>query len=88
MAQNIVIRWLQACSNPHRQRLASLVRTSRATSDGSVLDAMAAMLLAECAGDLGMKPEELASLVGDPRKVGREAVLELALAGIQWSSAA
>jgi hypothetical protein len=49
---------------------------------------MAAMLLAECAGDLGMRPEELASLVGDPRKVGREAVLELALAGIQWSSAA
>ena len=88
MTQNIVIRWLQACSNPHRQRLASLVRTSRATSDGSVLDAMAAMLLAECAGDLGMKPEELASLVGNPRKVGREAVLELALAGIEWSSAA
>ncbi|MCH2134791.1 MAG: hypothetical protein MK116_13700 [Phycisphaerales bacterium] len=48
---------------------------------------MAAGLLAECAGDLEMGPGELANLVGNPRRVGREAVLELALAGLQGSPA-
>ncbi|MDG2422957.1 MAG: hypothetical protein P8M22_03150 [Phycisphaerales bacterium] len=84
VSKNIVIGWLQACSAHHRKRLAirlGLSGEGRGVRSSS-LDALAAGLLAECAGDLRMRPDELATIVGDPRRIGREAVLELALAGL------
>ena len=85
---NIVIGWLHACSPTQRKRLTALLRLTPEIAGQTILDTMAARLLAECAVDLDMRSEEFASLVGDARRVGREAVLELALAGIQWSRAA
>lgn len=87
-AGNIVIGWLRACSEQHRERLARRLGGGAGRSGGlseRTLDALAAGLLAECAGDLEMGPGELANLVGNPRRVGREAVLELALVGLQAS---
>ncbi|MEE2907271.1 MAG: hypothetical protein VX527_05495 [Planctomycetota bacterium] len=88
-SKNIVIGWLKACSAHHRRRLAlrlGLGDPGDKTTRGRSLDALAAGLLAECAGDLKMRPDELATIVGDPRRVGREAVLELALVGLDSSS--
>lgn len=84
-SRNIVIGWLKACSEHHRKRLALRLGLGdpRVDAPGQSLDVLAAGLLAECAGDLHMRPDELAAVVGDPRRVGREAVLELALAGLR-----
>ncbi|MBG84261.1 MAG: hypothetical protein CMJ40_06930 [Phycisphaerae bacterium] len=80
---NIVLGWLQACSEPHRRRLAQRLGLAGSQMDERPsLDGLAAALLAECAGDLKMKPGDLARVVGNPREVGREAVMELALAGL------
>lgn len=86
--QNIVIGWLQACSLHHRRRLAHRLGLFERQAEGQLgsLDVLAAGLLAECAGDLRMRPDELARVVGDPRRVGREAVLQLALAGLDAES--
>ena len=83
-SKNIVIGWLKACSAHHRRRLALRLGLGEGSSSGHgrSLDALAAGLLAECAGDLKMRPDELAQIVGDPRRIGREAVLQLALAGL------
>jgi hypothetical protein len=89
VAGNIVLGWLQACSSSHRRRLAfRLGVTGNQIESRPSLDGLAAALLAECAGDLKMKPGELARVVGNPRDVGREAVIELALAGLSSSAAA
>ena len=87
-SRNILIEWLAACSPAHRQRLSALLRRTREIEGQTILDTMAARLLSKCALDLGMQAQELASLLEDSHQVGREAVLELALAGIQWARAA
>ena len=89
VAGNIVLGWLQACSASHRRRLAHRLGVTGGQMDNRPsLDGLAAALLAECAGDLKMKPGDLARVVGNPRDVGREAVMELALAGLGASAAA
>jgi hypothetical protein len=80
--ENIVTGWLRACPQAHRQRLARRLALLSGPERHNGLDALAATLLAECAADLELEPCELASLIGDPRKTGREAVLELALTGL------
>ena len=76
VSKNIVIGWLKACSAHHRRRLALRLGLGNpeVATQGRSLDVLAAGLLAECAGDLKMRPDELATIVGDPRQVGREAV--------------
>lgn len=87
VAGNIVLGWLQACSSSHRKRLAQRLGVASQAEGRLSLDGLAAALLAECAGDLDMKPAELASVVGNPRDIGREAVMELALTGLGAQSA-
>ena len=80
---NLLIRWLEACSGHQRRRLAQrMSMMKRGPQHPGGLDVLAAGLLAECAADLEMEPGRLASLVGNPRVVAREAVLLLALAGL------
>ena len=89
VAGNIVLGWLEACSTSHRRRLAHRLGLVSDQLDARLsLDGLAASLLAECAGDLKMDPGELARVVGNPRQIGREAVMQLALAGLESTSAA
>ena len=89
VAGNIVLGWLQACSTSHRKRLAHRLGVTGGQMEARPsLDGLAAALLTECAGDLKMEPGDLARVVGNPRDVGREAVMELALAGLGYSAAA
>ena len=89
VAGNIVLGWLEACSEAHRRRLAHRLGFGIGHMDARrSLDGLAASLLTECAGDLQMEPGELARVVGNPREIGREAVMQLALVGLESSAAA